>query len=154
MNYTHNLSLTDYLKNSVPDLIGDRAKEYYQQYRQKRINSELYGGQKLPHIDHWRFLAYLHYVDDSASYEESLENANKLSVVDHLEFVIEANCPGIIRQLQQGNSYWNYRPKSENRESEDFWSSLFEDSDICTEVQIVDNIYSVAQRLREKLLQS
>lgn len=74
MNHLHNLSLTDYLANSVPDYTGDRAREYYHQYLDTKCVYNLHGGEEPPVIECWMFWAYLHDVDKSASYAEILKN--------------------------------------------------------------------------------
>lgn len=145
MDYTHNLSLTDYPRDSVPDLIGDRANEYYQQYRQIKIAYSLYGGKEPPVIDCWMFRAYLHSINSSALYTEIVENAaNELDMLECLEFVIQVQCPAIIYEIEDGKVFLNFDPEKEHH----LWASVSEDADTCVPVQMSDSISSIATELR------
>jgi hypothetical protein len=147
MNYKHTLSLAEYLKTSVFDLLGidQRAQEYYRQHQESKIAYKLYGGKKPLKIDCWMFYAYLHTVDCSASYAEVIENATKkLDMARCLEYLIEVQCPTLIHDVEEGKIIWNYDPEEENP----IWASFTEVADICTEVQMSDTIQGIAIELR------
>lgn len=145
MNYKHNLSLTDYLADTAPDYVGDRAREYYRQYLDTKIVYKLYGGEKPPAIECWMFWAYLHTINRSALYAEVIENAVKMLDEEKcLGFLIDVECPALIHQVEDGYTWWNYDAEKETP----IWASLSEDAAICVEVRMSDTIKGIAETLR------